>query len=132
MKLDKEKLVELIRGICAVESIDYYNFIRPSKEPNICQVRSIFINYLVDCGLYYHEIGKIVNLDRTNVSRNNKRAIEVHLKYSKGKQIRKHINILVFRQSIGVDTIFNQIIRERVLRKKKSRSRAFMGQIENL
>ena len=131
MKVDYSKVEELIRGYCSVLRLDYYEFIRPSKSPKYCRARAILINYLINLGLYQHEVTKIFNLERSNIGRNNKRAKENYLKTQQGKEIKKKIEVLVFRQSIGVETIFKQITREKIIYRKKNQSRAFMTGIEN-
>lgn len=121
MNIDRIKLEEIIRAVCATNKLDYYEFIRPSKSPRYIDVRCVFIYYLKTQGLTQKEVAPLINLDHSTVSRNNHYAKTKLLTTKKGLRILTNIERLIFKQSIGVGLVFEQITYERMASLKSLR-----------
>lgn len=121
MKIDIDKFEEIVRALCSIYKLDYYEFIRPSKSPRYIDVRAVFIFYLKSHGMTQKQIAPLTNLDHSNVSRNNTYAKTKLLGTKKGMRILSSIETLVFRQSMGVGLVFQQITYERIANFKKTK-----------
>lgn len=120
MKVDSEKIKELLLALCSTYKLSYWEFIRPSKSPEYIKLRSVFIYFLKQNGMTQSQIAHYVNLDQSNVSRSYRYAKQRILTTKRGITILNTIQSLVFRQSIGVGTAFYQITNERVIAIKKT------------
>lgn len=121
MKIDNNKVEEVMRALCATYKLDYYEFIRPSKSPRYIDVRSVLIHYFKSHGLTQKQIAPLTNLDHSNVSRNNTYAKSHLLTTKKGMRILSTIETLIFKQSMGVGLVFEQLTYERIANLRKTK-----------
>ena len=120
MKINKDRHREFLKGICSYYGVDYYEFIRPSRTPLCINLRSMLILYYKKQTLSNKELSVIFNIDESTVYRNNFYA-ETQLKDTTvGKDLLKTIESMLFKQSIGIRTAFEQLMYERITTKRKT------------
>lgn len=117
MKIDKHKYKELILALCSLYRLNYFEFVKPSKSPEYIKVRAVLIYYFKQQKFTNKQISPIVKLDHSNVSRNYLFAKSRILTTKRGMYILKNIEMLIFKQSIGVGTALEQIMRDNISKK---------------